>query len=380
MAGAKPSTSPGALGINRPMKLSSSGYVDITYFESAWIQTLLGTDDAADALAAIGAVDPAAPVFEANVDMDGWAITNLGSPSNADDATSRSWVEDYVTSQLTALNWKASVKAATTGALVGAYNYASGVITFTSNGAFPSVDGIAINQGEYILVKNESNAAYNGIYTLTTAGSGGAAAVLTRRSDFDDSSSILNSSVVSVSQGTNNGDTAWMLTTNGAVTVGTTNLSFAAISAGVDNSTLPQSLGSAAAGNSTLAAPANHVHPTTGLILAAGGNDFSAQQKFSAVANAVTATKNTTYSVGATDHHIPCDTSGGVFTVTLPSAPTIGREIVVHLIVGTNALTVARGGSDNIKIDGSNATSLVLDSVDSHVTFVYLGSNVWAAY
>ena len=380
MSLAKPSTSPGALGINRPMRLNSSGYVDVTYFQSAWIQTLLSTTDANDLLNEIGAVDPAAASFTDDIDCGGNVLLNVGSPTNSTDGASRGWVETYVTGQLTALNWKAPVKAATTGALVGAYNYVSGVITFTSNGAFPSIDGVAISQGDSILVKNETDAEYNGIYTLTTAGGAGSAAVLTRRADFDDATSIVNASVVPVAQGTSYHDTTWLLTTDGTVTVGTTELNFSAMSAGVDNSTLPQALGTAAAGNSVLAAPANHVHPTTGLILASGANDFSGAQKFAGMNFAVTANKSSNYTVGANDYHIPCGTVGGGFTVTLPSAPTVGREVVVHLVSGTNTLTIACSGSDNFKIDGSDSASLDLTSVDSHVHCLYAGNNVWIAY
>ena len=56
-----------------------------------------------------------------------------------------------------------------------------------SNGAIPAQDGVTLTAGQRILVWNQAAQLQNGIYTLTTVGSGGAPFVLTRATDFDGS-------------------------------------------------------------------------------------------------------------------------------------------------------------------------------------------------
>lgn len=58
-------------------------------------------------------------------------------------------------------------------------------LTGTANGYIGSIDSVSPGTGKDILVKNQSNAAHNGIYTLTFQGDAGAPFVLTRRADAD---------------------------------------------------------------------------------------------------------------------------------------------------------------------------------------------------
>lgn len=58
-----------------------------------------------------------------------------------------------------------------------------------------------------------------------------------------------------------------------------------------------------------------------------------------------TGVKTTGYTAVAGDL-VPCDTSGGGFTVTLPTAPAAQAQTAVVLINGTNPVTIATGGSD----------------------------------
>lgn len=83
-----------------------------------------------------------------------------------------------------------TVAAATTTALPAA-TYANGTLgvgatlTATSNGAFPAIDGVTISLNGRVLVKNQANGFENGIYVLTTVGTGSTPWVLTRATDFD---------------------------------------------------------------------------------------------------------------------------------------------------------------------------------------------------
>jgi hypothetical protein len=81
-----------------------------------------------------------------------------------------------------------------------------------------------------VLIKNESNGAYNGIYTVTSIGSGAAGWVLTRATDYDSSGTGYNEidqgDLTLVLYGTANTNTQWIQTTPLPITVGTTALTF----------------------------------------------------------------------------------------------------------------------------------------------------------
>ena len=131
--------------------------------------------------------------------------------------------KEYVDAVKQALDIKESVLVATTSNISGTYNNGSGTITAGSNGAF-SVDGQTPSQGARVLVKDQSAAAENGIYTLTTVGSGGAPFVLTRADDADSSAELTGGSFVFVETGTANGENGFVFTHDGAPTLGTTAL------------------------------------------------------------------------------------------------------------------------------------------------------------
>lgn len=83
-----------------------------------------------------------------------------------------------------------------------------------------TVDGVVLATGDRILIKDQAAGAANGIYVVAASGSP------TRAVDFDSSAEVLTSTVVMVSEGTVNADSAWMLTTNAPITLDTTALVF----------------------------------------------------------------------------------------------------------------------------------------------------------
>lgn len=152
------------------------------------------------------------------------------APQNDLDAANKA----YVDGARSGLDVKQSVKYATNAVLSG-YTHLSGVLTASGNGAF-SIDGAVFTSGDNgtrVLIKNEtsSNAPYNGIYTVTDAGSGSTPWVLTRATDADSSAEINPGMFVFVEQGTAWADSGWVLTTDGSITLGSTNLTFVQFSA-----------------------------------------------------------------------------------------------------------------------------------------------------
>ena len=117
----------------------------------------------------------------AAVAMNSQKITGMAEPAADSDAATKG----YVDSVAEGLDVKKSVVAASVANIAGTYATVAGTITAASNGAFPSQDGITLLSGQRLLVKNQTQENANGIYELTTVGSGSAVYVLTRADDFD---------------------------------------------------------------------------------------------------------------------------------------------------------------------------------------------------
>ena len=131
----------------------------------------------------------------------------------------------YVDSVTSGLSVKTPVKVATTGNLTATYNNGAGTLTGTTNFAL-SVDGVTVSENDRILVKDQTTAAQNGFYKVTATGSGSAAFVLTRTPDADAASELVAGAFAFVEEGTANADNGYVLSTDGAVTLGTTAINF----------------------------------------------------------------------------------------------------------------------------------------------------------
>lgn len=125
----------------------------------------------------------------------------------------------YVDNSVQGLSWKTAARVATT----------ANVATL-AGGAPNTVDGVTLVAGDRILVKDQTTQSQNGIYTVTTPGTG-ANGTWTRATDADAANELVNATVF-VSEGTANADRVWTQTANAPITVGTTNLVFVEVNGG----------------------------------------------------------------------------------------------------------------------------------------------------
>ena len=140
------------------------------------------------------------------IDVSSARITSLATPTGSTDAATKA----YVDAQLQGLDVKNSVRVATT---------ANGTLSsaFANNS---TVDGITLATNDRILIKDQSTGSENGIYTVNASGAP------TRATDFDADSEVTGGAFFFAEEGSVNADNGFVLTNDGAITVGTTALTF----------------------------------------------------------------------------------------------------------------------------------------------------------
>ena len=161
--------------------------------------------------------------FANNIDANGNKITELADPTDPTDAANKR----YVDAVAQGLHVHEAAHVATPSSLeaisggdVTYDNGSSGIgATLTLTSPITAIDGHTLAIGDRILVKNQSNAAHNGIYNYTST------TVLTRADDFNTAAEIHGGDFVFVENGMLYNSTGWV-NENEVNTVGTDTLSW----------------------------------------------------------------------------------------------------------------------------------------------------------
>ncbi len=111
--------------------------------------------------------------------------------------------------------WLTPVRLVATSNQTGTYNNGplnNGVgATFTYGTGALTIDSVAVNVGDRILFAAQSSAFQNGIYVVTNAGATGVSAVLQRSADFQCIEQVHTGFYVTISAGTANGGSAFVM-------------------------------------------------------------------------------------------------------------------------------------------------------------------------
>jgi hypothetical protein len=287
----------------------------------------------------------------ANTDINSVALTT-GTVSTSPSASTDIVNKAYADAIGSGVNFHDACDYATIAALSPSATYAQpggatvgvgATLTGSANTAL-QVDGATVSVGQRILVKNQATTFQNGIYTVTRQGNGATVPyILTRASDYDTSGTGTNEvqagDFILVLSGTIS-NTAWVQQTTGAITFGTTALSFtqfstAAAVAGVS------SFSGGSTGLTPNTASTGAVQLAGTLAIANGGTGAaSAQSAISSLGvgmRMVEAQTNVTNILGTMVGNTFTVTATGVFT-TDGYTPVLG-DIIAFALQG--------GGSSN---------------------------------
>lgn len=257
------------------------------------------------------------------LDLLNQQIKNLADGSASTDAVTLQQMQAFVRG----LDWKESVRAASTAN-----------VNIAAPGA--SIDGVSFANGERVLLKDQTAPAQNGIYQFN-----GAASPLTRTADAssqDGVQTLTAGAAVLATEGSVNGDTAWVVSTHDPITVGTTAITYAQFGGGL---TYSNGNGLALTGTTfSVQAVAGG-----GITVAGGGVsiDFTkAVGKFAAnLGDGTLTTFSITHNLGSADVLVTVkDNSTGVIgylsptvvdanhvSLTFPTAPSSNQyRVVVH--------------------------------------------------
>ena len=127
------------------------------------------------------------------------------------------------------------------------YKQATRVVTTTNialtGGAPSQVDGVNLSTNDRVLVTGQTTASQNGLYVVTTVGSG-STGTWVRTGDGNETGEIEAGMIVMVTEGVVYQDTQWKLITDNPIVIGTTALTFTqnysanSISGGTSNVTV----------------------------------------------------------------------------------------------------------------------------------------------
>jgi len=266
-----------------------------------------------------------------NLNMSGNSITNLADPVNPQDAATK----NYVDASRSGLSVKASVRVATTGANI------------TLSG-LQTIDGISLNAGDRVLVKDQTDQTQNGIYNA-------AAGTWSRSSDANSSSTLVPGVFTFVEAGTLNADQGFVIVNQSSITIGTTAITFTQFSGTGDF--------------------------TVGAGLVKNGNSLDINPTY---VGQTSITTLGTITTGTWQGSVVAPAYGGTGVNNGTSTITVGGNVAFS---GAFATTINVTGTTNVTLPTSGtlvntqvATLSNLSSIGTITTGVWQGTPVAAAY
>jgi hypothetical protein len=321
--------------------------------------------------------------LDAKLALAGGTMTGALTLSGAPTLDLHAATKQYVDGLAAGINFHQPVIAATAGNLAGTYNNGtSGVgatLTKATNGSIGTIDGAAVAVGDRILLRAQTDAKENGIYTITAVGDGSNPWQITRAADSDNSPAgeVSTGDFVFVTSGSSNGSKGFLVSTTGTITIGTTNISYVQFNASeavIAGTNITKDGATIAVENA----------PTfSGVITASSGVAFSdgTQTKEGVPSRTPIISKTANYTLSELserDSLIEVDSTSPV-TITIPTNSAVAYPIGTTLdILGTNTGLITIAGDTGVTV---NATpGLKLRTQWSSCTLFKRATNSWVVY
>ena len=143
-----------------------------------------------------------------NVSISGGSVTGLGDPAVSSEAATKNYVDQAVAG----LRTRIIAEAATTANI--------NLTTDLENG--DTLDGVTLVTGDRVLVKDQTDATANGLYTVVASGTA------SRDPQFDTIAELSGQMIV-VNQGSTNDNKIFLCTTDSNATIGVSNITYTQI-------------------------------------------------------------------------------------------------------------------------------------------------------
>ena len=143
-----------------------------------------------------------------NVSITGGQISGLGSPSAGSEPATKTYTDNLVAG----LKTRIICRVATTGNVTLSSDLQNG----------DTIDGVAVQTGNKVLVKSQSSASENGIYTVVASGTA------QRSTDFD-SIAELSGQMVVIQEGSTNDNKIFLCTTDSDATLSSDSITFSQV-------------------------------------------------------------------------------------------------------------------------------------------------------
>lgn len=300
-------------------------------------------------------------------------LTLAGAPTQALHAATKAYVDNVSAG----LHIHEAAHAATSNTLAnlsgGTVTYNNGTdgvgATLTLGTALTTLDGHSLTNGDRILVKNEANAAHNGIYVRTSS------TVLTRADDFNTAAEIAGGDLVFVENGTLYNSTSWVVE-NEVNTVGTDNVLWAQFS-GAGTVTAGNNISVTGLQVSVVSNPtfANVVTASAGIAFTDGTQTLEGVPSRTVILQ-----QTSSYTLTGIERDDLIEMSStSALTLTIPTDSTFNFPVGTSIdILQTNTGQVTIAGAGGVTV---NATpGLKLRTRWSSATLFKRAANTWVVY
>jgi hypothetical protein len=279
-------------------------------------------------------VDASGDTMSGDLDMaDTHTVVNLPTPSASSDAATKA----YADSVAEGLDIKDAVRVCTCD---------QGNIDLSSSSDPNPIDTVTLNDGDRILLIEQTDATENGIYDAVTATD---PTTWVRSADADEDDEVNSGMFTLAVEGSTSGNVGFILITPDPITLGTTSLNFTRFS-GIENITAGDGLSKS---GSTLSITVADIAGTG--LQDDGSNNLQIDSNAVAGGYSTAVTKTADYT--AADREVVlADATNGNVNITLPS-PSDGQLVTVKKIdSSSNAVTIVTPTSETI--DGQSSITI----------------------